>query len=312
MTRNEMLQATRGIALAPITPFKLNGSIDDDGIRHLVDFIIKKGLNKENGFLMPLSTTGNFLSLSMEEKKEVIITFMEACSGRLQIVVGCNNVCLADTIELAKFSQDCGAIAIIVGPPFYWKPNEPQIVNHYHQICSSVDIGIIIYNNHWASQVDISVDILEKLSENPNIIGLKESTYSIEKLIQVAQRFSTRINILNGLGEAYEPLYTKLGCAGFSSTLGNIIPELSVKLYSYLIDHKFEEAHKLANQLAPLTHFMDSLTGGQYISALTHILNHFGICENGVRPPIIPLTPVEIQKLEKLMKDLKSTGLIHH
>ena len=262
MERSEMLKVMRGVALAPVTPLKTDGAVDDDGIRRLVDFFSQKGLTDSNGFLIPLSTTGNFLGLSLEEKKRVVHMFLKVCSGRLSVVVGCNNVHLADTIELAKFSQDNGAIGIMVGPPFYWKATDAQIVKHYEDICRSVNVGVIIYNNHWASQVDISVETLDKILENPNVVALKEATYSIDKLIQVTRRFAQRINVLSGPGEAYEPLYSQLGCVGFTSTLGNILPDLSVKLYSYLVLQEYQEARQLAEQITPLARFLDSLTGG--------------------------------------------------
>jgi 4-hydroxy-tetrahydrodipicolinate synthase len=301
-----MLKVMRGVALTPVTPLKTDGVVDDDGIRHLVDFFLKKGLTDRNGFLVPLSTTGNFLALSLEEKKKVVRIFLEACSGRLSVVVGCNNIRLADTIELAKFAQDNGAIGIMVGPPFYWKATDAQILKHYEEICHSVNVGVIIYNNHWASQVDISVEILDKILENTNVVALKECTYSIDKLIQVTRRFARRINVLSGPGEAYEPLYSQLGCVGFTSTLGNIIPEMSVKLYTDLLAKRFEDADRLARQLVPLTRFMDGLVGGQYISGLMYVLDRLGICEPTVRPPLLPLQQGEIKTLERIMKELGS------
>ena len=304
MTRDEMIRLTRGIALTSVTPFKKDGSIDDKGIHSLVEFLFEKGINGENGFLVPLSTTGNFLSLSLEERKHVVEVYMRAVSDRIPVVVGCNHIRLADSIELAEFAQDQGAVGIMVGPPFYWKATDAQIINHYHQICSSIDIGVVIYNNHWASQVDLSVEMIEKLLENQNIIGLKESTYSIIKFIEVNRRFANKINVLNGLGEAYEPTCTQSGCSGFTSTIGNIVPELSVQLHLLLAEKEFEEAHQLANRLVTLSDFMNSLTGGQYIAALKHMLSRFGICEDTIRPPIIPLTGPEIEGLGQLMEYL--------
>jgi len=304
MRKDEMLKLTRGIALAVVTPLTKDGAVDDRGIDRLVNFLLEKGMSRENGFLIPLSTTGNFLSLSMDERKQVIRSYIKSTAGRMPIVVGCNHIRLEDTIELAKFSQDLGAIGILVGPPFYWKPTDAQIIDHYERICRSIEIGVLIYNNHWASQVDISLETLAEIVKNPNVIGLKESTFSIEKLIRVTRLLSNHINVLSGLGEAFEPLYTQLGCTGFTSTLGNIVPELSVKLHADLLARRFEDADRLARRLAPLTRFMDGLVGGQYISGLMYVLDRLGICEPTVRSPLLPLKKDEIETLERLMKDL--------
>lgn len=307
MTRDEMLRSTRGIALTPVTPFRKDGEVDVEGIYRLVEFLFEKGLHRENGFLIPLSTTGSFVSLSFEEKKHAARVFLEAVSGRIPVVLGCNHIRLAETIELAKFAQASGAVGIMVSPPFYWKPTDAQIISHYNQICHSIDIGVIIYNNHWASQVDISVETIERiLDENTNVIGIKESTYSIPKLIRVVRQCSHRINILSGLGEAFEPLYTQLGCVGFTSWIvGNVFPELSVELHFHLANHNFEEAHQLVGQMAPYTDFMHSLSGGQDIAALVHLLSRFGICEDVVRPPLLPLTDGEVETLRKSVESLQ-------
>jgi 4-hydroxy-tetrahydrodipicolinate synthase len=306
MTRDEMLKLTRGIALAVVTPLRKDGGVDDGSIDRLANFLLEKGMSRENGFLIPLSTTGNFLSLSMEERKQVVRSYAKSIAGRIPMAVGCNHIRLDDSIELAKFSQDLGAVAILVGPPFYWRPTDSQVIAHYETICRSVDVGVLIYNNHWASQNDVSVEALQEILKNPKIIGLKESTYSIEKLTRVTRLFSKEINVLNGPGEAFEPLYWQLGCTGFTSTLGNIVPGLSVRLHSLLMTKRFEEARLLAERLTPLTRFLDSLVGGQYISALMHVLNHLGICEATVWPPLLPLQQHEIKILEKHMKDLDS------
>jgi len=304
MTRDEMLKLTRGIALAVVTPLRNDGAVDDGAIDRLVSFLLEKGIHHENGFLIPLSTTGNFLSLSMEERKQVTRSYTKSIAGRIPMAVGCNHIRLADTIELAKFCQDLGAIAILVSPPFYWRPTDAQVIKHYEEVCRSVEIGVLIYNNHWASQNDISVEALQEILKNPKIIGLKESTYSVEKLTRVTRLFSKQVNILNGPGEAFEPLYWQLGCTGFTSTLGNIVPEYSVKLHSLLVADRFEDAKSLAHQLTPLTRFLDGLVGGQYISALMHVLNRLGICEPTVRPPLLPLQRHETEALEKHMKEL--------
>jgi len=299
---NDIKKKTRGIALTAVTPFKADGSVDDAGIHSLVDFLVQHGLNESNGFLVPISTTGNFLALSLEERKHVVEVYLKASEGLIPVVVGCNHIRLSEIVELARFSQDHGAAGVMVGPPFYWKPTQDQIIEHYNKICHSIDIGVIIYNNHWATQVDLSVETIGKILENPNVVGLKESTYSIIKLRNVLNKYGTRINILNGLGEAYEPTYKQLGCEGFTSTMGNILPEQAVRLKSLLDDKQYEKAWELADRLQPIAAFLDSLTGGQYIAALKHTLKRMGVCGATVRPPIMPLAGSQAARLEKLME----------
>lgn len=297
----KLLDLIRGIALTTVTPLNESGAVDEDGIYRLVDFFSKNGLNRDNAFLVPLSTTGNFTALSLQEKKQVAETFLNAAEGVFPVVIGCNHIRMAEIIELALFSQDRGARAIMVCPPFYWKATEEQIVAHYDEICSAIDIGVIIYNNHWASQVDIPVGTIDRILENKNVIGLKESTHSIFKAAQIHRRFKSRLNIFNGLGEAYEPMYTHLGSRGFTSILGNVVPQTAAKLHHLLENHLFEEARRLAERITPLSDCMDALSGGQYIAALKYGLHRLGICGQTERKPVIALNPAVIIELDRLL-----------
>ena len=277
----------------------------------MVAFLTERGINKDRGFLVPLSTTANFVSLSLPEKKLIAKTFIDAARDQIPVAVGCNSVNQKESIELAQYSQ-VGAVAILISPPFYWKPTEAQIIDHFRRICESIDIGVIIYNNHWASQIDMPIALIEKLLENKNIIGIKESTHSISKLTHITRKLSGYLNIYNGMGEVYEPMYAQIGCSGFTSTIGNIIPELTASLYDCLVSHQYDKARQVSRLAEPMATYLDSLSGGQYITALLQILNRFGICEEDVRPPMIPLSLGEIERLEILMEKLETASTSIH
>lgn len=306
MDMDQIRKQVRGIALTTVTPLREDGAVDEQGIHRLVNYFLENGINNERGLLIPNSTTGNFGSLSLEEKKLVAKTFIEAADGRIPVAVGCNGVRAADVIELANYAQDQGAVAIMVGPPFYWKPTETQIEAFYKEVSRSVDIGVVIYNNHWASQVDIGPELLEAILQSPNVIGLKESTWSVPKLVQVGRQFAGRINLFNGMGEANEPTYAELGCVGFTSTLGNMLPGVAVEMHDLLAQKDYTHARELAARITPVATFLDNLTGGQYIPALLHILNHNNVCGTSIRLPLVPLSEDEINQLETLVDDLGS------
>jgi 4-hydroxy-tetrahydrodipicolinate synthase len=250
---------------------------------------------------VPLSTTGNFLALSLQEKKEVAETFVKAAEGLFPVVVGCNHIRMAEIVELARFAQDLGALAIMVCPPFYWKATDEQIVAHYDEICSAIDIGVILYNNHWASQVDLSVETIDRILENENVVGLKESTHSIFKAAQVHRRFKDRLNIFNGLGEAHEPMFTHLGSRGFTSVLGNAVPQTAAKMHHLLENKRFDDTRRLAQEITPLSDCMDALSGGQYIAALKYGLHRQGICGQTERKPVVALSQPVTNELDRLL-----------
>lgn len=296
----------RGIALTSVTPLAADDAVDVDGIHNLVQFFLARGISKDNGFLIPNSTTGNFLALSAEEKKEVVRAFCEACEDKIPVAIGCNATRMSEILEIAAFAQEKGAFAIMVSPPFYWKPTGAQIIEHYRQICEAIEVGVILYNNHWATQYDLDPPVLDEILSFDNVIALKESTYSILKLSEIVRLYAHRINILNGLGESVEPMYAQLGCTGFTSfTIGNVLPEIPVRLHKLMEDHEFERARLLANRAAPLDQFMVGLGGGQYIAAALHTLGRIGVCGKTVRPPLIPISELEASQLERIVEDLR-------
>lgn len=294
-----------GIALTTITPFDEQYRIDEKGIHALVDFLLAQGVNRDTGFLVPLSTTGNFLSLNQEEKKQTARTFMKAAGSAVDIVIGCNSNNLSELTDLASFAADIGARGVMFSPPFYWKAREEQIIEFYRAaVGKNPDFPVIIYNNHWASQNDLSVSLLKQLSEIEEIIGIKESTHTIQKLVDVCRTFRNRFLVFNGLGEAFEPMYSQLGCAGFTSTFGNAFPEATVHLQYLLSEKKYDEVEKLSKIVSPLTDYLDSLSGGQYIAALKLVLQEKKICRGGVRSPVIPLKKAEVSKLKKFAANI--------
>jgi dihydrodipicolinate synthase/N-acetylneuraminate lyase len=306
MKIQEAKTLARGIALTSVTPLTLDGDVDEKGIHALVNFFLDKGLSRENGFLVPNSTTGNFLALSVEEKKQVVRAFCEASGDRIPVAIGCNATRMADIIEIALFAQENGAFAVMVSPPFYWRPTGRQIIEHYRQICEAIDIGVILYNNHWATQYDLDQAVLDEILEFNNVISLKESTYSITKLSEVVRAYADRLSILNGLGEPVEPMYARMGCTGFTTfTIGNALPEIPVRLYELMENGNFEDARRLANLTVPLDQFMGGLGGGQYIPASLHLLHSFGICKKTVRPPLLHLDDQDVEQLEFIVKRLE-------
>jgi len=296
-----------GIALTTITPFDEQYRIDEKGIHALVDFLLAHGVNRDTGFLVPLSTTGNFLALNQEEKKQTARACMKAVGSVVDVVIGCNSNNLSELTDLASFAADIGARGVMFSPPFYWKAREEQIIEFYRAaVEKNPDFPVIIYNNHWASQNDLSVSLLQQLAEIDEVIGIKESTHTIQKLVDACRTFRNRFLIFNGLGEAFEPMYTQLGCAGFTSTFGNAFPEAAVRLQNLLSKRSYDEAEKLSAAMAPCTTFLDSLSGGQYIAALKYVLDKKKVCGRGVRTPVIPLNKEQISKLEKFASDIDS------
>lgn len=303
MHRNDLMAALEGIALTTVTPLESDGKIDTKGIARLVEYLMEAGLTSRNGFLVPLSTTGNFGAHNLEEKKATAKAFLAAAAGRVPVVIGCNNTHREEILALATVVQDLGASGIMVSPPYYWKPTPQQIVDHFHYLAETLDIGIIVYNNHWATQVDIAEADLARIFNHPNVVGLKESTFAVTKLVAVCRNHAAKLNIYNGLGEPCEPMYRQLGCRGFTSTLGNAFPAEAVALEQELRDQDWNGARLRADRLRPVAEFLDGLGGGQYIAALKILLHRRGICGRYERPPISPLTAPQCARLHQLLEN---------
>ena len=238
----------RGSFTALVTPFK-NGSVDEKAFRDIVDWQIGEGTNG----LVPVGTTGESPTLSHDEHKQVVEWCVDQADGRVPVIAGAGSNSTAEAIELSRHAEEAGADAVLIVTPYYNKPTQEGLYQHYKAINDAIGIPIIIYNIPGRSIVDMSVDTMARLFELKNIAGVKDATANMARVSQQRAAMGPDFNQLSG--EDITALgFMAHGGHGCISVTSNVAPRLCAEFQAACLKGDFAAALKLQDKLTPLAH----------------------------------------------------------
>ena len=236
----------RGSFTALVTPFK-NGSVDEKAYRDLVDWQIAEGTNG----LVPVGTTGESPTLSHDEHKNVVEWCVDQARGRVPVVAGAGSNSTKEAIELAQHAEQAGADAVLVVTPYYNKPTQEGLYQHFKAINDAIGIPILIYNIPGRSVIDMSVDTMKRLFELPHISGVKDATANVARVSQQRAAMGEDFNQLSG--EDITALgFMVHGGHGCISVTSNVAPRLCAEFQAACLKGDYAAALKLQDKLAPL------------------------------------------------------------
>lgn len=255
MKPQEFRKALRLVGIC-LTPFDKDRKFDEKAMIHHTKWMVERGINKENGCLVVTGSCGECGALNDDERKRVLDVTLDAVGDKVPVVFGCNHSNVYQVIELAKYAEKAGAAGIMLIPPYYYKPTDRVALEFYKMVSDSMGLGIFLYNNTYVTQYDISVEVMEELAKETNVVGMKECTPDFYKLIRMCNAVKDKIAITSGNGEGWEP-YTQIeGCTGFISTISNAAPERVTKLWKALESKNYEEALEIRKSMTPLFNAM--------------------------------------------------------
>ena len=291
----------KGSNFALITPFK-NNKLDDDNYIKLIHFHIKNGTSG----LVPAGTTGESPTLSHDEHERVIELCVKESNGKLPVIAGTGSNSTEEAISLTTHAEEIGANGALIVTPYYNKPTQEGLYQHYRAINDKCGIPIIIYNIPGRSVVDMSVDTMAKLYELKNIVGVKDATGDLNRVDQSLKKMGKDFIQLTGNDDnALE--FNKRGGVGTISVTANIAPKLCSEFqkFSLLNDEKSKlEAERIDKILQPLHHSMFVESNPSPVKYAAKLLN---LCDDEVRLPMVKVN----DKTKKIVEDaLKSTKLI--
>ena len=291
----------KGSNVALVTPFK-NDRLDDETYIKLIHFHIKNGTNG----LVPAGTTGESPTLNHSEHERVIELCVKESGGKIPVFAGTGSNSTEEAISLTTHAEKIGADAALIVTPYYNKPTQEGLYQHYKAINDKCGIPIIIYNIPGRSVIDMSVDTMAKLYELKNIIGVKDATGKLNRVDETLKKMGKDFIQLTGNDDnALE--FNKRGGVGAISVTANIAPKLCSEFqkFSVLNDEKSKsEAEKLNEILQPVHHSMFVESNPSPVKYAAKLLN---LCEDDVRLPLVKVT--ESTK-EIVKKALKSANLI--
>ncbi len=287
----------RGMGVALVTPFKKDKSIDFDALAKLLDYQIKSGAD----YLVALGTTAETATLSSKEKDELKRFIAERVAGRVPLVIGCGGNNTAAVIEELKTlnTDDFGAVLSVV--PYYNKPSQEGIYQHYSAIAKSSPLPIILYNVPGRTGVNMSAETTLRLAaEHPNIIGVKEASGNISQMDEIIKKKHPDFLVISGDDGITFPLIT-LGAAGVISVIGNAFPKEFSKMVRLALNGDYDAARNIHHKFTDLFSllFIDGNPAG--VKCLLHAM---GFIENELSLPLVPTRITTYEKIRQVLDSL--------
>jgi 4-hydroxy-tetrahydrodipicolinate synthase len=271
----------RGTYTVLITPFSEDGTrVDEAALRRLVDWQIEQGIHG----LIPLGSTGEFLSMTPEEQEQVIDVCVKQARGRVPVLIGTGAEWTRDAVYKAKLAERMGADGVMVIPPFYSTPTPDELFAHYRAIGEAISLPIMVYNNPATANVDLTPDIVARLSEIDNVRYIKESTLEVTRVRDIIELCGNRMTVFAGI-LGYESFW--LGAQGWVAVCSNLIPRDSARLFELVADHADKaRAHALYRRMLPIVKWVG---GHRYVAASKAGLAYMGLAVGKPRAPRLPL-----------------------
>jgi 4-hydroxy-tetrahydrodipicolinate synthase len=270
----------RGSITALVTPFK-NGSLDEGSYRDLIEWQIAEGTS---GFV-PVGTTGESPTLSHEEHQQVVEWCIEQSKGRVPVIAGAGSNSTKEAIKLAQDAEEAGADAVLVVTPYYNKPTQEGLYQHFKAVNDAIAIPIIIYNIPSRSVIDMSGDTMKRLFELKNIAGVKDSTANVVRVSQQRAAMGPDFNQLSG-EDATALGFMAHGGHGCISVTSNVAPRLCAEFQGACLRGDFAAALKVQDKLMPLHTNLFIETNP---APAKYALSVLGKCAETVRLPMVPL-----------------------
>jgi 4-hydroxy-tetrahydrodipicolinate synthase len=270
----------KGSFTALVTPFS-NGSLDEKAFRGLVDWQIAEGTDG----LVPVGTTGESPTLSHEEHRQVVEWCIEQASGRIPVIAGSGSNSTREAIELSQHAEKAGADAVLIVTPYYNKPTQEGLYQHFKAINDAIGIPIIIYNIPIRSVIDMSVDTMTRLFELKNIAGVKDATANVVRVSQQRAAMGEGFNQLSG-EDATTLGFMAHGGHGCISVTSNVAPRLCAEFQHACLKGDYATALQLQDKLMPLHTALFIETNP---APVKYALSVLGKCADTVRLPMVRL-----------------------
>ena len=286
----------QGCGTAMVTPFRKDGSLDEITLRSLVKRQIDEGIN----FLVPCGTTGENPTLTRQEHLRVVEITLDETKGRVPVLAGAGGYNTVEVIELAKEIKGMGADGILSVTPYYNKPTQEGLYQHYKAIASAVKLPMIVYSVQGRTGVNVEPSTLRRLSEIDYIVGVKEASGNIGQQANVIQQVPSDFAVLSGDDAITIPLIA-LGGHGLVSVVANEIPGEMTDLVQRALANDFAGARELQHKYMALMEINFVESNPIPVKAAMALM---GLLEPVYRLPLCPANPANVAKIEKVLEGL--------
>lgn len=288
----------KGSIVALATPFK-NGQIDEEALRNLVEFQIENGTDG----IVPCGTSGESATLTYEEHCRVIDIVIDQTKKRVPVIAGSGSNSTHETVFLTEHAKKAGADGALIITPYYNKPTQEGLYQHFKYVAEHVNIPIVMYNVPGRTSVNMQPSTVIRLSEIPNIVAIKEASGSMDQASEILIGAKKGFGLLAGEDTLYYPLMC-IGGAGVISASVNVCPKLAADLYDAFEKGDMKKSLELHNILFPLFKVLFIETNPIPVKKGLELL---GLIGPEIRLPLLPMTDAGTEKLKAVMKQV---GLI--
>jgi 4-hydroxy-tetrahydrodipicolinate synthase len=281
-----------GTFTALVTPFS-NGEVDVEALEGMVEFQIQHGVSG----LVPCGTTGETPAMSEAEDRLVVETVVRVTNGRIPVIAGTGSNSTDMAIKYTKMAQEVGANGSLQVTPYYNKPTQEGMYRHFAAIAESTELPLILYNIPGRTGVTISAETLARLAEIPNVVGVKDSTLSMNMVADVVSMCGEEFDVLSGDDPMTLPLVA-LGGRGVISVASNVAPGAVSDLVKALMEGDWERGRELHYQLLPLFRALFIETNPIPVKTAASLL---GLCSDEMRLPLVPMEGENLRHLQETL-----------
>jgi 4-hydroxy-tetrahydrodipicolinate synthase len=284
----------KGSIVAIVTPFK-EGKVDEEAYRELIEFQIENGTSA----IVPCGTTGESATLDMEEHARVIDIAVEAVNKRIPVIAGTGGNSTSEAIELTGHAKKVGADGTLQVTPYYNKPTQEGLYQHFKAIAEAVPLPQVLYNVPGRTGLNMLPETVARLARLPEVVALKEASGNLAQMAEIVKLAGDNITLLSGDDNVTLPVLS-LGGKGVVSVVANIVPKDTAELVSAWEEGNVERAKKLFYRLFPLCQAMFYETNPIPVKTSLALMGKIG---GEMRLPLVPMAPANLEKLKKALQD---------
>lgn len=284
----------RGVFTVMITPLDAGGAVDTGALAAFTDWQIRQNIHG----LIPLGSTGEFLSLSEDERDAVIRTVVGTAAGRVPVLIGTGAEDTREAVRLSQKAQAMGADGVMIIPPFYSTPTDDELVHHYATIAAAISVPIMVYNNPATANVDLKPELVARIAAIAGCDYIKESTLEVTRVRDIIRLAGNNMTVFGGI-LGFESFV--MGAQGWVAVASNVAPAAMARIFELVADeNNIDEARALYLKWLPV---IEAVGGQAYVAGTKSLLTHMGFQAGAPRPPRLPLPASQDDAMRQLVED---------
>lgn len=284
----------KGSIVAIVTPFK-EGNVDEEAYRELIEFQIQNGTNA----IVPCGTTGESATLSIEEHNRVIDIAVEAVNKRVPVIAGAGGNSTSEAIELTEHAKKAGADATLQVTPYYNKPTQEGLYQHFKTIAEAVPLPQVLYNVPGRTSVNMLPETVARLAELPDVVAIKEASGNLEQMAEIVRLAGEKITLISGDDNLTLPILS-IGGKGVISVVANIVPQDTADMLTAWERGDHNKAREIYFRLLPLCRAMFYETNPVPVKTSLALM---GKIRDDLRLPLVPMAPSNLERLKRILQD---------